>query len=247
MDGGELGSMDGDLQLATGPSAPAPAGDGGPAPITILIADDHPLFREGLRRALDLAAGLVVVGEAADGEACLAAAERIRPAVVLVDLSMPGPGGREVVRRLKEIHPNGKVVVLTIHDGEQDLLDAVRAGADGYILKDVEPSELVRAIRACWRGERYLQQGLGGKLMQGLERIATAMTGGGPQSLLSEREWAVLQLLAEGCSNRDIGARLFISEKTVKNHASSLFRKLGARDRTQAVVEAVKRGWIRLS
>ena len=240
------GSMDGDAQMVAGPRAPADAGGEGPDKISILIADDHPLFREGLRRALDLAMGLAVVGEAADGEACLAAAQRLRPQVVLVDLSMPGPGGTEVVRRLKEVHPKGRVVVLTIHDGEQDLLDAVRAGADGYILKDVEPSELVRAIRACWRGERYLQQGLGGKLMQGLERIATTIAGG-PQTVLSDREWAVLQLLAEGCSNRDIGARLFISEKTVKNHASSLFRKLGARDRTQAVVEAVKRGWIRLS
>jgi two-component system response regulator DegU len=237
--------MDADMQLVAGPGARQDAGERGPDPISILIADDHPLFREGLRRALDLAAGLTVVGEAADGEACLEAAVRLRPQVILVDLSMPGPGGTEVVRRLKEIHPDGRVVVLTIHDGEQDLLDAVRAGADGYILKDVEPSELIRAIRACWRGERYLHQGLGGKLMQGLERIATTISGG-PQTVLSEREWAVLQLLAEGCSNRDVGSRLFISEKTVKNHASSLFRKLGARDRTQAVVEAVKRGWIRL-
>jgi two-component system response regulator DegU len=237
--------MDGEVRMAAR-GVPAPADDGRPERIRVLIADDHPLFREGLRRALDLAAGLAVVGEAADGEGCLAAASRLQPHVVLVDLSMPGPGGIEVVRRLKEARPDTRVVVLTIHDGEQELLDSVRAGADGYILKDVEPSELIRAIRACWRGERYLQAGLGGKLMQGLERIA-ASAGGGPQAVLSEREWAVLQLLAQGCSNRDIGSRLFISEKTVKNHASSLFRKLGARDRTQAVVEAVKRGWIRLS
>ena len=225
-------------------AAPEPEPDGADR-ISVLIADDHPLFREGLRRALDLAAGLTVVGEAPDGEVCLLESERLQPQVILVDLSMPGPGGTEVVRRLKGARPDAKVVVLTIHDGEQDLLDAVRAGADGYILKDVEPSELIRAIRACSRGERYLQQGLGGKLMQGLERIAVAAAGG-PQTVLSEREWGVLQLLAEGCSNRDIGLRLFISEKTVKNHASAVFRKLGARDRTQAVVEAVKRGWIRL-
>jgi two-component system response regulator DegU len=238
--------MEGELQVASR-GADGPTGtEDRPERISLLIADDHPLFREGLRRALELAAGLSVVGEAADGESCLAEAVRLQPHVVLLDLSMPGPGGTEVVRRLKEARPDGKVVILTIHDGEQDLLDAVRAGADGYILKDVEPSELIRAIRACWRGERYLQQGLGGKLMQGLERIATSVAGG-PQTVVSEREWAVLQLLAEGCSNRDIGARLYISEKTVKNHASSLFRKLGARDRTQAVLEAVKRGWIHIS
>lgn len=219
---------------------------GGPSPITVLIADDHPLFRDGLHRALDLAAGITVVGEAADGDACLAAASDLRPDVVLVDLSMPGPGGSEVIRRLKEERPTGRVLVLTMHDGEADLLDTVRAGADGYALKDIEPAELVRAIRACSRGERYLQAGLGGKLMHGLGQVSP-VAAAGPLSLLSGREWSVLRLLAEGCTNREIGRRLFISEKTVKNHASAMFRKLGARDRTQAVLEGIRRGWIRMS
>jgi two-component system response regulator DegU len=213
--------------------------------IRVVLADDHPLFREGLRRALGQAEGIAVVGEAGDGEACLRTAGRLRPDVVLVDLSMPGPGGTEVVRRLKVACPEARVLVLTVHDGESDLLEAVRAGADGYALKDIEPAELVRAIRSCCRGERYLQPGLGGKLMGGVERLGAAAAAG-PLAVLSAREWEVLQLLADGHSNREIGRRLFISEKTVKNHATSLFRKLGARDRTQAVVEAIRRGWIRM-
>jgi two-component system response regulator DegU len=209
--------------------------------LKVLVTDDHPLFREGLRRALDLA-GMRVVGEAGDGSGCLGAVARLRPDLVVLDMSLPG-GGVDLLRALKSAHPELRVFVLTMHDDAGFLMAAVQAGADGYATKDVEPDELCRAIQACGRGERYLQPTLAGKLMG----VIGSGPSSGPLSVLSEREWAILQLLARGCSNQEVGRQLFISEKTVKNHASNLFRKIGARDRTQAVVEAVKRGWIHLS
>jgi two-component system response regulator DegU len=214
--------------------------------LRLIIADDHPLFREGLRRALDLAEGMEVVAEAPDGDACLMEVARHAPDVVLLDISMPGPPGPEVARRIKAEHPEVRVLVLTMHDADEYLLEAVDAGVDGYVLKDVEPAELERAIRCCGRGERYLQQAMAARLMTAV-RGNRGPAAAGPRDVLSDREWAVLQLLADGKANREIGLILFISEKTVKNHASNLFRKLGVQDRTQAVVEAVRRGWIRLS
>jgi two-component system response regulator DegU len=210
--------------------------------VRVLVADDHPLFRQGLRRALEWARQVEVVGEARDGAECVALAKRLEPDVVLLDMRMPGMSGPDVARRLKEVRPQTRILALSIHDEADWLLGAVEAGVDGYVLKDVEPSELERAILAVSRGERYLQPSVAGKLMSAV-RAARAP---GPLSVLSEREWAVLQLLAEGKSTREIGQALFISEKTVKNHATSLFRKLGVEGRTQAVLEAIRRGWIRM-
>lgn len=209
--------------------------------LKVLVTDDHPLFREGLRRALDLA-GVRVVGESGDGPACLAAVAALRPDLVVLDLSLPG-GGVDLLRAIKSAHPEVRVFVLTMHDDAGYLMASVQAGADGYATKDADPGELCRAIQVCGRGERYLQPALAGKLMGSIGAGPSA----GPLSVLSQREWAILQLLARGCSNQEVGRQLFISEKTVKNHASNLFRKIGAQGRTQAVVEAVRRGWIRLS
>lgn len=214
-------------------------------PVRVLVADDHPLLREGLRQVLGLA-GLQVVGEAANGRECLEKARSLRPDVVLMDLNMPEMSGLEATRTIKAELPGTRIVVLTIHDTEDYLVEAMQAGVEGYVLKDADPEVVVEAVRVCARGQSYLQPELGGRLMAGLRRREQQRAGGGARSVLSQREFEVLQLLAEGASNREISRRLFISEKTVKNHTNAIFRKMGVEDRTQAVLEAIRKGWVQV-
>lgn len=218
-------------------------------PIRVVVADDHPLFRQGLRKALELGEEVQVLGEARDGLECLERCRALEPDVLLLDITMPKVNGVDVARQLKAECPAIGILVLTMHDNEEYLVEAVQAGVDGYVLKDVEPGELKRAIQAVSRGERYLPPSLAAKLMSGFHRLARQRERqtSGPLDLLSEREWEILQLLVEGKANREIGQHLYISEKTVKNHATSLFRKLGVQGRAQAVVEAIRRDWVRVS
>ncbi len=213
-------------------------------PIRVLIADDHPLLREGLRQVLGLA-GIRVVGEAADGRECLNLVRQLHPDVVLMDLNMPGMSGLEASRAIKAEFPAVRIVVLTIHDAEDYVVEAMQAGVEGYVLKDAPPAMVLEAVRACARGESYLQPELGGRLMAGLRRREWERAGGA-LSVLTRREFEVLRLLAEGASNKEISSRLFISEKTVKNHTNSIFRKMGVSDRTQAVLEAIRKGWVQV-
>ncbi len=214
--------------------------------IRVLVADDHPLFRQGLRRALELAGDLEVVGEAANGRDCVTEAQRLRPDVVLLDINMPGLNGLEASRLIKEADPSIGVVILTIHDAEEYLVEAVRAGVEGYVLKDAEPDVIIHAIRASHAGESYLQPSLAGRLMAGVRHREAARQEQRAEDVLTPREIEVLQLLAEGVSNREISRRLFISEKTVKNHTNSIFRKMDVADRTQAVVQAIRKGWVQV-
>ncbi|MBX6350486.1 MAG: response regulator transcription factor [Clostridia bacterium] len=218
-------------------------------PIRVVVADDHPLLRQGLKRALELGDDIVVVGEARDGEECLLRCRATKPDVLLLDITMPKVNGVEVARQLKAESPELGILVLTIHDNEEYLVESVAAGVDGYVVKDVEPGELRRAIQTVARGERYLPPALASKLMSGFHRVARESQNrrAGPREILSEREWEILQLLVQGKGNREIGRELFISEKTVKNHATSLFRKLGVQGRAQAVIEAIRRDWVRVS
>lgn len=206
--------------------------------IRVLIADDHAVVRQGLRTFLELQDGIEVVGEAGDGEEALAAIERLAPDVVLMDLVMPRLDGLAAIERLRERPGAPRVIVLTSF-GDERILPAIRAGAAGYLLKDVEPPELVRAIRGVHAGESLLDPTLTATLMEQLAR-------GGPRhdaaQSLTSREREVLGLIARGLSNKRIARELGVAEKTVKAHVSNILGKLDLSDRTQAALYAVKEG-----
>ncbi len=211
----------------------------------VLVADDHPLIRQGLAQVLEMEEDIEIVGEASNGRECVEKARAVRPDVVLVDINMPLMNGLEASRALKEALPDVGVLILTIHDADEYLLEAVRSGVDGYVLKDVDPAVLVQAIRSIKAGRGYLHPSLGVRLMHGVRRQQGSRDERA-EDVLTAREVEVLHLLAEGVSNRDIAERLFISEKTVKNHTNSIFRKMGVSDRTQAVLQAIKKGWVQV-
>jgi NarL family two-component system response regulator LiaR len=199
--------------------------------IRVLIADDHAVVRQGLRTFLDLQDDIEVVGEAADGEEALAAAERLAPDVVLVDLVMPKVDGIDVIRRLGDHAPGARAVVLTSFIDDDRLFPVLRAGAAGYLLKDVQPQELVEAIRTVHGGGALLHPKVAARL---LEELAA--------DPLTPREREVLVLIGRGMANKVIARELSLSEKTVKAHVSSILAKLGVHDRTQAALYAVREG-----
>jgi NarL family two-component system response regulator LiaR len=199
--------------------------------IRVLIADDHAVVRQGLRTFLGLQEDIEVVGEAADGEQAVAEAERLEPDVVLVDLVMPGIDGVEAIRRLHERVPAARAVVLSSFIDEDRLFPVVRAGAAGYLLKDIEPAELVDAIRTVHGGGALLHPRVAARLL--------AEVAGDP---LTPREREVLALLGRGMANKVIARELGLAEKTVKAHVSSILAKLGVADRTQAALYAVREG-----
>jgi len=220
-------------------------------PITVLIADDHPLLREGLMRILAMEPDMQVVGEASSGPEAVALVAKYRPNVVIMDISMPG-GGLAATREIASRFPEVGVIVLTIHDDEQYLYELVRAGAKGYLVKDSEPRRVVEAIRMVCQGGSYLPPNLMHKVLNEFRRLQAAgaqaprgRARGGPAALTA-REREVLQLIVEGCSNAQIARTLYISEKTVKNHITSILRKLSVGDRTQAAVYALQHGLARL-
>ncbi|MEW6476336.1 MAG: response regulator transcription factor [Actinomycetota bacterium] len=202
---------------------------------TLLLVDDHKLLRQGLRRAVE-EAGFDVVGEAGDGEEAVRLAVELRPDLVLMDVTMPVLDGIEATRRLRHSAPEARVVILTMHGEEETISQALRAGAVAYLLKDCSTDQVAETLHAVAAGDTDLSADLARTL---LAERAVATT-------LSSREIEVLQLFADGCSTVEAGQRLFISAKTVKNHLASIYEKLDARDRTQAVLTAVKMGIISL-
>jgi NarL family two-component system response regulator LiaR len=212
------------------------------AKIRVLIADDHAVVRQGLRTFLELQDEIDVVADAADGNEALAAALHAQPDVVLMDLVMPGLDGIEATRRILSDLPATRVIALTSFLDDDKVLPAVRAGAAGYLLKDVEPQELVRAIHTVHDGEALLHPAVTGAVMR--ELAGDAQVGEGPDLGLTGREREVLELVARGLSNKLIARELGIAEKTVKTHVSSILAKLGVTDRTQAALLAVRRGWV---
>jgi DNA-binding NarL/FixJ family response regulator len=201
--------------------------------ITILIADDHPVVRSGLRGMLGGEPDLSVVGEAASGAEAVTAARALRPSLVLMDLRMPAGDGAQATAEIVALDQGTRVVVLTTHETDTDILRAVEAGAAGYLLKDSSRAELLGAIRAAARGETVLAPSVAGKLWRHRHR---------PQVPLSPREIEVLGLVAQGLSNADIGARLHVSEATIKTHLLRAFTKLDVSDRTAAVTTAMRLG-----
>ncbi len=209
-----------------------------PSGIRVLIVDDHPIVRQGLTTFLSSRPGLEVVGEASDGEGAVAEAARLGPDVVLLDLVMPRGGGLDAIRRLKAAGHRPRVIVLTSFAGDDQVVEAVRAGAAGYLLKDVPPSDLEAAIRLVHRGGVLLDPSVVGSVMA---EVARAEPPPGVDELTA-RERQVLSLLAQGHSNRELAAELYVSAKTVKTHVSSILTKLHLTDRTQAALFAVRHG-----
>ena len=210
------------------------------APVRVLLVDDQALFREALSTLLEVRPEIEVVGEAGDGDAALRRTADLRPDVVLMDLHMPVLDGIAATRRLRVEHPDIRVLALTTFDDDEDVFAALRAGALGYLLKDVSSARLVEAVLSAARGESVLQPSVAARVLARFAQLSDDAPHR-PQPLvvpLSERELGVLRLLAEGGSNREIAGALFLAEGTVKNHVTNVLAKLGARDRTQAALRA---------
>ncbi|MCR8632358.1 MULTISPECIES: response regulator [Paenibacillus] len=231
--------------------------------IKLVLADDHQLFREGVKRILNMENDLEVVGECGDGIQVIELCNTLNPDIVLMDINMPVENGVVATEKLKEIFPDIKVIILSIHDDESYVFETLRKGASGYLLKDMEAESLINAIRSVVAGHAYIHPKVTGKLINQLRRmtyldeVGVAGAGAAPKeagvkyihtdtSPLTRREAEVLRLMAEGKSNKMIGEFLFISEKTVKNHVSSILQKMEVDDRTQAVIVAIKNGWVTL-
>ena len=206
--------------------------------IRVLVVDDHAVVREGLRAFLELQDGIEVAGEAVDGEDAVTAAERLVPDVILMDLVMPRLDGIAAMRVLRERLPAARVIVLTSFLDDDKLLPALRAGAAGYLLKNAQPQELVRAVRAAHAGEALLDPVVAARVVE------TFAGGGEPLDRLTPREREVLELIGRGFPNKRIARELDISEKTVKAHVGRVLAKLGVTDRTQAAVFAVRAGLV---
>ena len=216
----------------------------GPEPIRVLIVDDHALFRRGLEMVLDEEDDIELVGQASDGaEATQRAAESL-PDIVLMDIRMPKSSGIEACRAMKEAAPSTKIVMLTISDEEEDLFEAIREGASGYLLKDIPLDEVADAVRAVHGGQSLISPSMAGKLLTEFATLARRGEEQPPQQLpapkLTEREMEVLKLVAKGMNNRDIARELFISENTVKNHVRNILEKLQIHSRMEAVMIALR-------
>ncbi|MEW1778366.1 response regulator transcription factor [Streptomyces sp. NPDC086777] len=206
-------------------------------PISLLIVDDHPVVRDGLRGMFESAAGFTVLGEASNGTEAVTLAGTLDPDVVLMDLRMPGGGGVDAIRELTRRGARAKVLVLTTYDTDSDTLPAIEAGATGYLLKDAPREELFTAVRAAAQGRTVLSPAVATRLVSAV-RTPTAPA----NEPLSAREREVLTLVARGTSNREIARELFISEATVKTHLTHLYTKLGVNDRAAAVATGYQRG-----
>jgi DNA-binding NarL/FixJ family response regulator len=209
--------------------------------LRVLIVDDHALFRRGLQMVLDGEADIEVVGEAADGHQALEQAQELMPDVVLMDVRMPRRSGIEATREIRSALPHVRIVMLTVSDEEADLYEAIKAGASGYLLKEISTDEVAEAIRSVMAGQSRISPSMASKL---LTEFATWSRRSGPPGTegptLTDRELQVLRLVAQGMANRDIARELFISENTVKNHVRNILEKLHLHSRMEAVVYAVR-------
>jgi DNA-binding NarL/FixJ family response regulator len=211
--------------------------------IRVLLADDHRMLREGLRRSLD-ELGFTIVGEARNGAEAVDLAAAVQPDVVLMDVTMPEIDGVEATRQLKARLPGTCVIMLTMHADQEILAEAIRAGANGYLVKDCSVDEIAQAIDAVITGETALSPRLAASMLAEVRRQESS---GQAERVITPREEEVLQLIADGCSTPEVAEQLFISQKTVKNHLASIYQKLDARDRTQAVLQAVRMGIVTIN
>src|SRR6266702_5210022 len=224
----------------------------GPEPIRTLIVDDHALFRRGLEIVLVTEPDIEVVGQASDGAEAVEKAAESLPDIVLMDVRMPRSNGIEACRAMKEAAPSAKIVILTISDEQEDLFEAIRAGASGYLLKDIPLDEVADTVRAVHGGQSLINPSMAGKLLTEFATLAkrdndTDRAQEVPAPRLTEREMQVLKLVARGMNNRDIAKELFISENTVKNHVRNILEKLQIHSRMEAVMIAVRQKLIEFS
>jgi two-component system response regulator DegU len=214
--------------------------------IRLMLADDHRMLREGLRRSLT-DEGFDVVGEASGGEEAVRLAGELSPDVILMDVTMPDVDGVEATRRIHQQHPDVRIVMLTMHADQSVIADALRAGASGYLVKDCSTDEIADAVRQAANDDSSLSPELAVAMLDEVWRIDPVPADDDSDRVVTKREVEVLQLIADGCSTPEVAERLFISQKTVKNHLASIYGKLDARDRTQAVLQAVRMGIVKLT
>ncbi len=208
--------------------------------IRILIADDHSMVRQGFKQILELEDSMEVVGQAANGEEAIKLAREIKPDVILMDINMPGMNGMQAIEALKAENPNYKIIVVTIHQDKAYLFKALQLGASGFVQKDADISVLIDAIKKVYMGEAYVQPKMTNDLVKEFSRVTAYDHEKHLNKDLTKREIEVLELVAEGMLNKEIAKSLYISEKTVKNHVSNIFKKLSVSDRTQAAIYAYK-------
>ncbi|WP_026672382.1 response regulator [Alkalihalobacterium bogoriense] len=227
--------------------------------IRIVIIDDHQLFREGVKRILAMEAGFEVVAEGEDGAVAVDLVEEYQPDVILMDINMPQVNGVEATRELIDRYPDVKVLILSIHDDETYVTHVLKTGAAGYLLKEMDADALIEAVKVVGAGGAYIHPKVTHNLINEYRRLAQEDENDEteigfkeveyrkPLHILTRRECEVLQLMTDGHSNRMIGEALYISEKTVKNHVSNILQKMNVNDRTQAVVESIKNGWVKVN
>ncbi|SDK22298.1 response regulator [Natronincola ferrireducens] len=205
--------------------------------IKILLVDDHSLVRQGLKQILELEGDLEVIGQVGDGEEAIVKAQTLKPDVILLDINMPKLNGIHTLRRLKDIDSTIKVIMLTFYEDKEYLFETINLGANGYVLKDAESDSLIKAVRDVYSGNSYIHPSIATDLVKEFNNRSTKED---DDMKLTKREYEVLTLIAEGLNNKEIGCSLYISEKTVKNHVSNIFKKINVNDRTQAAIYAYK-------
>lgn len=211
--------------------------------IKVMIADDHKMFRQGLRMLFEMEPDIKIVGEARDGLEVQELAETVGADVILMDINMPGADGVEATRQILKKQPDAAIIILTMFREDEHVFQAIKAGARGYVLKDADSLDVTRAIRSVAAGESVLDTAMTLKVFNQFKMMSEMTEKNNPEGL-TERELEILALIADGASNREIGDRLFLSEKTIKNYITSIFQKLQTNDRTQAAVYALQRGLI---
>jgi DNA-binding NarL/FixJ family response regulator len=214
--------------------------------IRVLIADDHRIVRQGLRHVCERTGGFAVVGEAQNGQEAVGMAQQLRPDVILMDVNMPVLDGVQATRFIIEAEPAMRVIILTMYRQDQYVFEAIKAGARGYLLKDVDEQDLVDAVRAVFRGEALINPSLAANLLDEFRRLSQAADEAGEPENLTQAEMDVLRLVAQGADNRTVAERLILSERTVANRLSTIYSKLHVNNRTQAALVALRRGWAEL-
>ena len=212
--------------------------------VKVLVVDDHEMVRRGIKKMLEIEKGIAVVGEASNGAEAVEQAKKVHPDVVLMDIQMPGMNGLEATRKILEAKPQVAIIMLTVYDDDEYVLEAIKNGAMGYLLKDLDAGALIAAIRRVATGESLIDQAVATRLLQDMARKNAAGATGA--ATLTEREREILEAIASGLANKEIADKLSISERTVKNHITNIFKKIDVHDRTQAALFAIREGLAKL-